>query len=452
MSLNLVSVNKYKTCKLLNIKDMMNNLQSSAFVAKTTQLLSSVAHLRLLLVMFLTLTASAEVWGADATATLSFADKAQRTSFSTTQQVWEQNGVTFTNNKASSTSNVADYANPARLYANSNVIVEHTSKQITQIVFDCNSSSYATAMKNSIGTVSDATVSVSSDKVTVTFASAVESFTIAKLTAQVRLDAITVTYTEEVVTKESATIVLSEAGTESSVDGTFYEGDSYTLPSSTDAQCGDKVLVGWSTEEIAETDTKPTYYSKGESVSLDAGENKFYAVFATESETTSETTTTPTTASLSFASTDQRTSYSTSEQIWEQNGITLTNDKSASTSSVGDYSNPARFYKSSKITIEFTSKISQIVFACSSSDYATALKNSIVGATVTVSDNTVTAVLTTPATSFIITSLSGQVRMNSLEITYETTTSGGTTINHFKYSTSCITETTVSLIPKITIF
>ena len=41
---------------------MMNNLQSSAFVAKTTQLLSSVAHLRLLLVMFLTLTASA-AWG-----------------------------------------------------------------------------------------------------------------------------------------------------------------------------------------------------------------------------------------------------------------------------------------------------------------------------------------------------------------------------------------------------
>ena len=62
MLLNLVSVNKYKTCKLLNIKDMMNNLQSSAFVAKTTQLLSSVAHLRLLLVMFLTLTASA-AWG-----------------------------------------------------------------------------------------------------------------------------------------------------------------------------------------------------------------------------------------------------------------------------------------------------------------------------------------------------------------------------------------------------
>ncbi len=41
---------------------MMTNLQSSAFVARTTQLLSSVARLRLLLVMLLTLCVSAEVW------------------------------------------------------------------------------------------------------------------------------------------------------------------------------------------------------------------------------------------------------------------------------------------------------------------------------------------------------------------------------------------------------
>lgn len=45
-----------------NIKDMMTNLQSSAFVARTTQLLSSVARLRLLLVMLLTLCVSANAW------------------------------------------------------------------------------------------------------------------------------------------------------------------------------------------------------------------------------------------------------------------------------------------------------------------------------------------------------------------------------------------------------
>ena len=155
-------------------------------------------NIRFLLVMFLTLTISAEVWAEEAT--LSFADKAQRTSFSTTQQVWEQNGVTFTNDKASSSSNVADYAKPVRLYASSQIIVAHSSGKIKSIVFDCNSGSYATAMKNSIGTISGVTVTASSDKVTVEFTNAVASFTVAKLSAQVRLDALTVIYENAVTT------------------------------------------------------------------------------------------------------------------------------------------------------------------------------------------------------------------------------------------------------------
>lgn len=89
---------------------------------------------------------------------------------------------------------------------------------------------------------------------------------------------------EKVVTinKRTATIVLSEAGAESSVSGTHYELDEYTLPT-TAASCGDKVLVGWSTVTVDETDTKPAsnYYAKGTTVTLSHGENKFYAVYAT---------------------------------------------------------------------------------------------------------------------------------------------------------------------------
>ena len=475
------------------------------------------------IILLLTL-GTGTAWGAEAT--LSFANNAQRTSISTTKQVWEQNGVTFTNNKASSTTNVADYANPVRLYASSSVTVACSLGNMTKIVFDCNNSSYATAMNNSIGTVSGATVSVSSDKVTVTFTTAVESFTVAKLTAQVRIDSITVTYEEEVtcteitpsltyssttleigstanptltgntgngtvsysssnssvasvnattgvvtaeaagtatitativangdycagvatatikVNKQSATIVLSEAGTENIVSGTFYKDDSYTLPSSTDAKCGDKVLVGWSTIEIAETDTKPTsnYYDKGTPVSLKAGENKFYAVFATESKTTGGTTTTPTTASLSFASTDQRTTYTTSQQVWEQNGITLTNDKGSSTSNVGDYSNPARFYKSSNITITAPGNITKIVFKCVK-DYVI----SITGATT--SGYNVTVSLDGTSGTYTVNTLSAQVRLNSLEVTYNKTTTGGTTVTYSDYTTQCITKTSVTLNP-----
>ena len=126
-------------------------------------------------------------------ATLSFADEAQRTYLSESQQVWEQNGVIVTNNKSASTNNVANYSNPARFYKNSELIVAVAEGKITEIVFDCNNSNYATALAQSI--TSGAEVSESSDIVTVTPNEASASFTIAALGGgQVRLDAVTVTY------------------------------------------------------------------------------------------------------------------------------------------------------------------------------------------------------------------------------------------------------------------
>ena len=124
------------------------------------------------------------------TATLTFDDKAKRTTFTSSQQVWQENDITLTNDKASSSNAVADYAKPARFYQNSKITVSAPG-EIATIIFDCNSSSYATVLKNSIGS----TATVSSDKVTVEV-SGDDSFVVAKLTAQVRMDAITVTYWE----------------------------------------------------------------------------------------------------------------------------------------------------------------------------------------------------------------------------------------------------------------
>lgn len=120
------------------------------------------------------------------TATITFNDKAKRTSYSTSQQVWKENDIIVTNNKASSTSNVGDYANPARFYKNSELIVEAPGN-ITEIVFDCNSNEYASAM--GVG-------NVSSDKVTVTLDGTETSYTCTLSGGQVRMDAITVTYVE----------------------------------------------------------------------------------------------------------------------------------------------------------------------------------------------------------------------------------------------------------------
>ena len=123
---------------------------------------------------------------------LSFANTAQRTELSTSKQVWKQNGITLVNEKASSTNAVADYSNPARFYAGSNLTV--TFEGMTKIVFNCNSTSYANSLKTSIGTVSNGTVSVSSKAVTVTFNTPVNEFVIQKFTAQVRIDSIDVYY------------------------------------------------------------------------------------------------------------------------------------------------------------------------------------------------------------------------------------------------------------------
>lgn len=130
-----------------------------------------------------------------AEATLSFASTAQRTTFTTSKQVWKNDIVTFTNNKASSSSNVADYSNPVRLYAGSNAVITVDGGKINKIVFVCDSTTHATNLVNSIGTLSDATVSTSGSNVTVEFTDAVESFTIASFTKQTKLSSITVSYT-----------------------------------------------------------------------------------------------------------------------------------------------------------------------------------------------------------------------------------------------------------------
>lgn len=128
----------------------------------------------------------------ETTATITFDNTSKRTILTTSQQVWEENGIKVINDKASS-SNVADYVKPARFYKGSKITVDAPGN-IVLIVFDCNSSSYATALKNSIKT---GTVSVSSDKVTVTLSEAVDNYVIASLTGgQVRMDSITVTYLE----------------------------------------------------------------------------------------------------------------------------------------------------------------------------------------------------------------------------------------------------------------
>lgn len=123
----------------------------------------------------------------EVTATITFDTLDKRTSKTNEQAVWEENGITVTNDKAASTSNIADYVKPARFYQNSNLTIA-VDGEITSIVFDCNSSSYATQLANTLG------VAASEDKVTVTLETPAATYVVENLGKQVRMDAITVTY------------------------------------------------------------------------------------------------------------------------------------------------------------------------------------------------------------------------------------------------------------------
>ena len=124
-------------------------------------------------------------------------------------------------------------------------------------------------------------------------------------------------------------------------------------------------------------------------------------------------------ATITFDNKAKRTTFTDTQQVWEENGITVTNDKNKSTNKVADYAKPARFYQGSKVTVTAPGEITQIIFDCNSSSYATELKNSIKsGATVTVASDKVTAILTIPASSFVVDQLVKQVRMDAITVTY----------------------------------
>ena len=127
----------------------------------------------------------------ETSATISFANVANRTTLNNNQQVWKQNGITVTNDKGASTSNVADYSNPVRFYASSNVTVEYPG--ITKMVIDCNSKKAEgpAALKGALKT-ERATVAIDGMTVTITFAAAVDKVEFVKLNKQTQVNSITV--------------------------------------------------------------------------------------------------------------------------------------------------------------------------------------------------------------------------------------------------------------------
>ena len=124
------------------------------------------------------------------TKVLSFASADARTEFTTDKQVWSANGITLTNTKASSTSNIADYSAPARFYKSTDLKIECTG--MTKIVFHLNSGKPASGLTDSLSGISGITVETDGYDITIIFASATDSLYIESCAAQFRVDSIEV--------------------------------------------------------------------------------------------------------------------------------------------------------------------------------------------------------------------------------------------------------------------
>ena len=119
---------------------------------------------------------------------------------------------------------------------------------------------------------------------------------------------------------------------------------------------------------------------------------------------------------ISFETTESRTSFSTSQQVWEQNGIKVVNDKASATSPVADYCNPARFYQGSNVTISYPG-MTKVVIDCSDLDskYVDSWLN-VTGATATKNGGIVTIVFDEPTDTLTYTALVKQSRAYSITV------------------------------------
>lgn len=120
----------------------------------------------------------------------------------------------------------------------------------------------------------------------------------------------------------------------------------------------------------------------------------------------------PIKATLTFDDTAKRTTLTNDQQVWKENGITVTNNK-GSGSDIIDSSKPVRFYKNSELIVAYPGMLI-IEFYCNTASYATDLASAIEGAIV--NDKVVTVTLAEAADTFAITLSAGQVRLNSIAV------------------------------------
>lgn len=390
----------------------MKNLQSSAFVAKTTQLLSSVARLRLLLVMFLTLTVSASAWGATATFTAT-----QSGGWTTTAgaQSGTIDGVTL------AVTNGINNGTQLRCYANATMTISSTNN-ITKIVVTCTSTSNAPSNFS----LSNSTGNYSNDGTTGTWEGSATSVSL-NASAQVRMTQIVVTY-ESATPKQDYTLSYQageNSGTLQVEEGANLLDALGELETPTSCDATSTTFVGWTATEITEkTNTAPMFITSTDV--MPSADYAVFAVFAREETTEGGSTTT-----TFIAGTD--------DLSIGKNGITFTMSNTTGTS--GYY----QVFSGSAMSITSDNPITSFSITCTASGTSKYGPGNITFNTGSYSYSGTTGTWTGNSKSIESNNSTAQLRITKIVVT----TSGGTTTTYSDYITTCSTKTLVSVLPKI---
>lgn len=360
-----------------------------------------------------------------ATATLTFDDTSKRTVGTTTQQVWVENGITVTNNKGSGSNVNTSYFKPVRFYQNSEVIVAAPGN-ITKIVFNANTTGHASSLSTSIDKEA-ATVNVNSTDVTVVPTNSAATFTIAKLSAQVRLDSVTVTY---VLSGEQSKPVDQTVTWTSNVN-TVEVGKTITVAATAETA----IKYTSSNEAIATVDAETgvvTGIAEGNvTITATAAATADY----NEATATLDITVTPastgggdvpvSTSTVLFDTSASGTnpfilngSGTAATLDASKDGISIKITKESSSSNCALYS-PLRFYKGHKMTFSSSKKITKIVFSYNTTDKEAAKLTIDTGSGSFSNLVNNVGTYTCAGETTIAFIAPSQVRFNSIEVTYE---------------------------------
>ena len=399
--------------------------------------------LRLLLVMFVALTVSANVWGADVTIKVSsdtWTNTGTSGSGGTTKV--SKSGVTVSSDKG-----YKDGTTAIREYSGGDITVS-SNDNITKIVFTSTANKDSKYGPNCIALKlgSAGTYTTLSNSKLGTWTGTAKSITFT-CSAQFR-------WTQVVVTTASATkYTVTLVPGSGSVTNTELEGASVDLPTPT-LDCGDWEFAGWKTTSAVttETTTEPTLIAAG--TYKPASNITLYAVYQRTEETEGGDST-PTEVSKTYTFSEYEVGTQYAEETYELDDDVTINIKGC------HINTQLRVYGGQPgivISEELPGRIVSMGF-----NMGYKADNLVVsGSTDGTSWNEVGRISTTTSykdytldfeeTNYTYFKLnvegSNQIRIAKMSITYESTSGGGSSSTTYYHSTpECITETVVTLNP-----